>query len=236
MDQNLFDSVIKTEDFLSEDVLSFLLINGDNLEDFGNFLNFTDDGTDNLSVNQFDQPLGFNNTVPTNNFNSNYFQTPFPQSITNLKREKEQSYDDDDGSDFSSHEDQQVTGKRKYKPLKRSASNQSISSSIDQHPNAGVKKRNKVSLEDIERRVFELQSENAELQAHISNVSQRTNEVQKQRVLMENLMTQIASSINEDNYLQYNDSNLLKLDEILEKYTETYADYGKCRQKEVNQS
>ena len=90
------------------------------------------------------------------------------------------------------------------------------------------KKRQRESVEDIEARVNELRSENADLQAHLMNVTQRTTEVQKQRAQMEKLMLQKLSEIGNDE-----DADQSELAKVVKQYTDIYADYGKCRQREV---
>jgi regulator of replication initiation timing len=89
------------------------------------------------------------------------------------------------------------------------------------------RKRPRESLDDLEERVKELRKENSDLQAHLLNVTQRTTEVQKQRVSMERLM---ASKLSE---AQGKDDSETELSEIVKQYTDLYADYGKCRQREV---
>lgn len=91
------------------------------------------------------------------------------------------------------------------------------------------KKRQRESVDDIEARVNELKSENADLQAHLMNVTQRTTEVQKQRMAMEKLMMTKLAEIGDRE-----DSDQSELAEIVKKYTDIYADYGKCRQREVS--
>eukprot|EP00598_Pedospumella_elongata_P001199 CAMPEP_0184968304 /NCGR_PEP_ID=MMETSP1098-20130426/1391_1 /TAXON_ID=89044 /ORGANISM="Spumella elongata, Strain CCAP 955/1" /LENGTH=383 /DNA_ID=CAMNT_0027489895 /DNA_START=42 /DNA_END=1193 /DNA_ORIENTATION=+ len=91
------------------------------------------------------------------------------------------------------------------------------------------KKRQRESVDDIEARVNELKSENADLQAHLMNVTQRTTEVQKQRMAMEKLMVTKLAEIGDRE-----DSDQSELAEVVKKYTDIYADYGKCRQREVS--
>lgn len=85
--------------------------------------------------------------------------------------------------------------------------------------------------EDIENRVNELRAENADLQAHLLNVTQRTTEVQKQRTEMEKRMHAKLMEIGERD-----DSDQSELAELVKEYTDIYADYGKCRQREVRSS
>jgi hypothetical protein len=93
------------------------------------------------------------------------------------------------------------------------------------------KKRQRESVEDIEARVNELRSENADLQAHLMNVTQRTTELQKQRMAMEKLMVTKLAEIGDRE-----DSDQSELAKVVKQYTDIYADYGKCRQREVRSS
>ncbi len=90
------------------------------------------------------------------------------------------------------------------------------------------RKRPRESLDDLENRVKELKAENADLHAHLLNVTQRTTEVQKQRVSMERLMATKLGEIDDRK-----DADQAELAEIVKQYTDLYADYGKCRQREV---
>ena len=91
-----------------------------------------------------------------------------------------------------------------------------------------ARKRPRDSLDDLEERVKALRAENADLQAHLLNVTQRTTEVQKQRVSMERLMASKLSEIE-----KRKDADQSELAEIVKQYTDLYSDYGKCRQREV---
>lgn len=91
------------------------------------------------------------------------------------------------------------------------------------------KKRQRESIEDIEARVNDLRSENADLQAHLMNVTQRTTEVQKQRMAMEKLMVTKLAEIGDKE-----ESDQSELAKVVKQYTDIYADYGKCRQREVS--
>eukprot|EP00981_Chlorochromonas_danica_P001395 scaffold296_cov164-Ochromonas_danica.AAC.12 len=92
---------------------------------------------------------------------------------------------------------------------------------------AAVKKRPRESVEDLEARVNALKAENADLHAHLLNVTQRTTEVQKQRVAMEKLMAQKLAELGDRD-----DSDQSELANLVKQYTDIYADYGKCRQRE----
>lgn len=91
------------------------------------------------------------------------------------------------------------------------------------------KKRPRESIEDLENRVKELRAENEDLHTHYLNVTQRTTEVQKQRAEMEKMMDIKLSEIGDRN-----DGDQSELAKIVKQYTDLYADYGKCRQREVS--
>lgn len=93
---------------------------------------------------------------------------------------------------------------------------------------AKPKKRPRESLEDLEARVNSLKAENADLHAHLLNVTQRTTEVFKQRSAMERLMTTKLAELGDRP-----DGDQSELAQIVKQYTDIYADYGKCRQREV---
>lgn len=111
--------------------------------------------------------------------------------------------------------------------MKRHLSSSSLRSKVAKvSSSSNPKKRPRESVDDLEMRVKELQTENADLHAHLLNVTQRTTEVQKQRTEMERVMISKLSSLT--------DSDQEELAAIVKKYTDIYADYGKCRQREVN--
>lgn len=120
--------------------------------------------------------------------------------------------DDDYGDSESSSE---MSGKRKFGRSDKGTGSH--------------RKRSKTTHEELERRLRELESENSDLRAHLSNLTQRNVDKQKQRSLMESLMGQLVSSQGSIDF-----DSQSKLEELLEKYTETYADYGKSRAKEIN--
>jgi hypothetical protein len=91
-----------------------------------------------------------------------------------------------------------------------------------------TKKRSRESVEDLESRVNELKAENADLHAHLLNVTQRTTEVHKQRVSMERLMAVKLAELGDRS-----DTDQSELAAIVKQYTDIYADYGKCRQREI---
>lgn len=102
----------------------------------------------------------------------------------------------------------------------------------DKHNNKTSAKKNKKrpreAEKDMQARVAELKAENADLHAHLLNVTQRTTEVQKQRINMEKLMQAKLEEVGGGD-----DSDQSELAAIVKQYTDIYADYGKCRQKEV---
>jgi len=90
------------------------------------------------------------------------------------------------------------------------------------------KKRPRETIEDLEARVKELRAENEDLHTHYLNVTQRTTEVQKQRAEMEKMMDAKLAEIGDRD-----DGDQSELAKIVKQYTDLYADYGKCRQREV---
>lgn len=172
----------------------------------------------------------FEGSVPPDAFNSEPSMIPPPpagnSSITNSFVDNEslslkRSFADlmssnDHVSDSSSDDGAEGTDMQRK-------SNSGTQKSSKQGPSS--RKRSRESLDDLEMRVKELQAENADLHAHLLTVTQRTTEVQRQRMEMERLM--IAKlSVGDD-------SNQDDLAEIVKRYTDIYADYGKCRQREV---
>jgi hypothetical protein len=87
--------------------------------------------------------------------------------------------------------------------------------------------RQRLRMQETEKRIAELRSENAELQAHLQNVTQRTTEVQRQRLDMERIM---AEKLRE---ASFSEANAKDLEELLRRFVDLYADYGSYRQKEV---
>lgn len=88
--------------------------------------------------------------------------------------------------------------------------------------------RQRLKQQETEKRIAELRAENFELQAHLENVTQRTTEVQRQRLDMERIMADKLRQL-----VEMNESNNQELEEILRKFVDLYADYGGYRQKEV---
>lgn len=88
--------------------------------------------------------------------------------------------------------------------------------------------RQRARMQETEKRIAELRSENSELQAHLQNVTQRTTEVQRQRLDMERIMAEKLRDMSD-----LSTANSRELEEILTKFVDLYADYGSYRQKEV---
>lgn len=88
-----------------------------------------------------------------------------------------------------------------------------------------IRKKQRVRAEELQDRVNELKAENEQLHAHLSKVQQRTLGLSKQKEQME---AQIHSRVTQE------DSSDEELFELIKKFTELYADYGKNRRAEVN--
>lgn len=93
-----------------------------------------------------------------------------------------------------------------------------------QAPPEGAKKP-KDEIRGLEERVQQLQEENAALQAHVLNVTQRTTEIQRHRAEMEKDMAEKMLSDKSDDQAQ--------LQALVRRYSDIYSDYGQFRQKEV---
>ena len=106
-----------------------------------------------------------------------------------------------------------TTGKKRKLPRNRESAKES-------------RQRQRQKLEELEKRVAKLRDENSELQSHLMTVTQRTTEVQKQRIEMEKLMSLHASQLSNMNENK-------ELDALVQRFKDLYADYGTYRQKEV---
>jgi hypothetical protein len=113
------------------------------------------------------------------------------------------------------NEDNRITGQKRKVSRSRELAKES-------------RMRQRLKQQETEKRIAELRAENSELQAHLQKVTQRTTEVQRQRLDMERIM---ADKLRE--LAEMNESNNRELEEILRKFVELYADYGCYRQKEV---
>lgn len=89
------------------------------------------------------------------------------------------------------------------------------------------RKRQRDKVEEMEKRIKELSEENKELNAHLLNVTQRTTEVQKQRVNMEKLMSVKVEQMDDK-------TDRAEIDQLVRKFVSLYADYGEYRRKEVS--
>jgi vesicle coat complex subunit len=90
------------------------------------------------------------------------------------------------------------------------------------------RKRQRQRMEEMEKKITTLKKENEELQAYLQNVTQRTTQVQKQRLDMERIM---SAKLCDMSTMAESSSDL---EEVLRKFVDLYADYGSCRQKEVS--
>lgn len=205
----------------SDDVISWLLLHPEGLDKIGGMP--SDFGFQGASSNGASLPLAVPNSRHSLSLDLlNHSDLEINNSNIDLD---DVDMDMDDGVDFE--DDYSPTSFDSSTGLKRKRSSNSLNL-IKKNPiisSSQAKKRQRDTVEDLEKRVKMLQDENAELHAHLMNVTQRTTELQKQRSLMDRLMLEKVASPS--------DSNLAELSDVVNKYTEIYADYGNCRQKEV---
>ena len=90
--------------------------------------------------------------------------------------------------------------------------------------------RYRENVEELERLIKRKKEENEELHAHVLTFTQRTTELQRQRLEMENI---IATKLMESQLGNDINSTSEELEKIVKKFTDMYADYGQFRQKEV---
>lgn len=194
-----------------DDLLSWLLVNGgDFLPDDNNMRhNFQSDDLNNLNLFdnvEFAQYLDMNDIPQSSSSNQLMKSDSSERLIKNEIKIDTIDGDSDDSEETNSK-------KRKYSYSKNSDSNK--------------KAYGKLSIEELERKVKDLEEENVDLKMHLSNINQRNTEIQRQRTMMESMMVQLADSN------AFNAATQSQLDALLRDYTEIYADYGKSRQKEV---
>jgi hypothetical protein len=91
------------------------------------------------------------------------------------------------------------------------------------------RKRQRDKIEEIENKIKILSDENKELQAHINNVTQRTTEVQRQRIEMERVMSQKVEEMSGSGCT----ADGTEIDYLVKKFVSLYSDYGEYRGKEV---
>lgn len=91
------------------------------------------------------------------------------------------------------------------------------------------RKRQRDKLDELEMKIKMLADENKELQAHVNNVTQRTTEVQRQRIEMERLMKQKVEQM-EGSSTQTGP----EIDALVKKFVALYSDYGEYRGREVS--
>lgn len=75
-----------------------------------------------------------------------------------------------------------------------------------------------------------MKKENEELREHFQNVNKRTTDIQRQRASMESTM---QGQLKEIERLPEGSEERKHLEGLVMKFTDLYADYGSCRQKEI---
>jgi hypothetical protein len=86
------------------------------------------------------------------------------------------------------------------------------------------KRRKKPRLSDCERKLAELQAENALLKSHLNNISNQNHKLDQERVKAE---TQMRAMLQEN-------APDVRLDPVVQNFTEMYSDYGRKRHEELN--
>jgi len=86
------------------------------------------------------------------------------------------------------------------------------------------KRRKKPRLSDCERKLAELQSENALLKRHLDNISNAKRVTDSERIAAEQRMKQMLESNAPDE----------ELAPVIQSFTELYSDYGRKRHEELN--
>lgn len=126
--------------------------------------------------------------------------------------------DNDDGDDSDPEQDSfGKVGEKRKPPRNREIAKE-------------CRRRQRERKEELECRVATLKKENHELREHFQNVSQRTTDIQRQRASMEGLMQGRLKDIEK---LPEDSEERKELANLLMKFTDLYADYGSCRQKEI---
>lgn len=214
--------------FDSEDLIGWLLLNPEISEfdpvvynngfDYSNLLPVTDQNQQHQHQNQHQLPI----------HQQHYQQFPQQQLQHQLLHQQQQQQQLQPLIKVESQTSIAINndGSRLSKKQRRNSTDSLASDKGSKKSNS--KKRERESIDDMEARIKELTAENSELQAHLMTVTQRTTEVQKQRSAMEKLM---ASKL--DEVLADDNSDQSELAKVVQQYTEIYADYGKCRQREV---
>ena len=205
------------EDHINEDFLSWMM---QDMETKGGSLGILGGGLGGL-VAMVGGGVGGGISLLGSNSNSNNLRTPLNIAITN----NDIILENYESPDLSSHENNdnkvsednstQLTGQKRKVSRSRELAKES-------------RNRQRLRMQETEKRIAELRSENAELQAHLQNVTQRTTEVQRQRLDMERIMVEKIRDMND-----LSSSNSRELEDILTKFVDLYADYGGYRQKEV---
>jgi hypothetical protein len=136
---------------------------------------------------------------------------PFAREITVSRNDMIE--DDDDSS--SSDTDAAI----KSSSRKRGASGDSKG---DEAPK---KKRQREKIQDLEDKAKMLMAENAELRTHLTDLSTRAVDMERQKTEMLNTMSEKVAR---------GDTGSPELVGMLRRYGELFAEYGACRQKEVS--
>jgi len=150
--------------------------------------------------------------VPPPQFSEGYNNSPRGRQGA----EEEGEVEEGDSSDHERESNSKVGGKRKVPR----------SSEIAKE----CRRRQKEKKDELENRVAALKKENQELREHFQNVSQRTTDIQRQRANMESLM---HGRLKEIEKLPEDSEERKNLVSLVMKFTDLYADYGSCRQKEI---
>lgn len=149
---------------------------------------------------------------------SEEFPRPVPKAASSVYtgQTKEDDDDDDDESDAEEEQNRKPGEKRKA-PRSREIAKE-------------CRRRQRERKEELESRVATLKKENQELRDHYQNVSQRTTDIQRQRANMESIM---HGRLKDFEKLPKDSVERKHLVSLVLKFTDLYADYGSCRQKEI---
>jgi hypothetical protein len=174
---------------------------------------------------------GSGTKMPPNVLNSNYSnefahqREEFPtqaQKASNQtdKDTRGEEEEEDDGNE--SEQEQEQEGASKVGEKRKAPRSREIAKEC--------RRRQRERKEELESRVATLKKENQELREHFQNVSQRTTDIQRQRASMESLMQGRLKDIEK---LPEESEERKHLVSLVMKFTDLYADYGSCRQKEI---
>jgi hypothetical protein len=200
-DSSIFVSMKASSDALEQSLLSSsmqALINQD-VAVSSNWHSWSFDQiahANNLAVNSFTEPRDFKEVAVTRDM---------------IPRDDD---DDDDDSDAGFNDSDSKSSGRKR-----------AGSPLDRNGDAPKKKRQRQKLQDLEDKAKMLMAENSELRSHLSDLSTRAVDMERQKTEMMNMMV---------DRLARGDNGSPELVGMLRKYGELFAEYGTCRQKEVS--